>query len=68
MSLILLVLFVLFIVAALPNRGFHNFGFSPLGIAGVALVFSGLSADDGSALKIRNMLSRSKQLRYRVSL
>ena len=47
--LVAFVLVALIIVAALPNRGFHNFGFAPLGIAGVALVFSGLPAGDGSA-------------------
>ena len=39
MNLILLVVLVLLIVAALPNWGFHNFGFAPSSIAGVVLLF-----------------------------
>ena len=38
MSLILLILLVLFLVGALPNWGYHRFGFAPSGIAGVALL------------------------------
>lgn len=39
MGLILLILLVLFLVGALPNWGYHKFGFAPSSIAGVALLF-----------------------------
>jgi Protein of unknown function (DUF3309) len=38
MSLILVILLVLFLVGALPNWGYHKFGFTPSGIAGVVLL------------------------------
>lgn len=38
MSLILVILLVLFLVGALPNWGYHEFGFAPSGIAGVVLL------------------------------
>ena len=38
MSLILLIVLVLFLVGALPNWGYHRFGFAPSSIAGVALL------------------------------
>lgn len=39
MSLVLLIVVVLFLVAALPNWGYHRFGFAPSSIAGVVLLF-----------------------------
>jgi hypothetical protein len=39
MSLILLIVLVLFLVGALPNWGYHKFGFAPSSIAGVVLLF-----------------------------
>ena len=38
MSLILLIVLVLLLVGGLPNWGFHQMGFAPSGIAGVALL------------------------------
>ena len=38
MSLILLIVLVLFLVGALPNWGYHKFGFAPSGIVGVVLL------------------------------
>ena len=38
MGLILLIVLVLFLVGALPNWGYHRFGFAPSGIAGVVLL------------------------------
>ena len=38
MGLILLILLVMFLVGALPNWGYHKFGFAPSGIAGVVLL------------------------------
>ena len=38
MGLILLIVLVLFLVGALPNWGYHSFGFAPSGLAGVALL------------------------------
>jgi len=39
MSLILLIVLVLFLVGALPNWGYHKFGFAPSSLAGVAVLF-----------------------------
>jgi hypothetical protein len=39
MSLILLIVLILLLVGALPNWGYHRFGFAPSSIAGVALLF-----------------------------
>jgi hypothetical protein len=39
MSILLLIVLVLFLVGALPNWGYHKFGFGPSGIAGVVLLF-----------------------------
>ena len=39
MGLILLIVLVLFLVGALPNWGYHSFGFAPSSIAGVVLLF-----------------------------
>jgi len=39
MSLILLIVLVLFLVGALPNWGYHRFGFAPSSLAGVLLLF-----------------------------
>ena len=39
MSLVLLIVVVLFLVAALPNWGYHKFGFAPSSVAGVVLLF-----------------------------
>ena len=39
MSLILLIVLLLFLVGALPNWGYHKFGFAPSSLAGVALLF-----------------------------
>ena len=39
MSLILLIILLVFLVAALPYWGYHKFGFAPSSIAGVALLF-----------------------------
>ena len=38
MGLILLIVPVMFLVGALPNWGYHKFGFAPSGIAGVVLL------------------------------
>lgn len=38
MGLILLIVLILFLVGALPNWGYHSFGFKPSGIAGVVLL------------------------------
>jgi hypothetical protein len=38
MSLILLIVLLLFLVGALPNWGYHRFGFAPSGLAGVVLL------------------------------
>jgi Protein of unknown function (DUF3309) len=38
MSLILLIILILFLVGALPNWGYHRFGFAPSGIVGVVLL------------------------------
>jgi hypothetical protein len=39
MSLVLLIVLVLFLVGALPNWGYHKFGFAPSNIAGGVLFF-----------------------------
>jgi Protein of unknown function (DUF3309) len=39
MSLILVIVLVLFLVGALPNWGYHKFGFAPSSLVGVALLF-----------------------------
>ncbi len=39
MSMILLIVLVLFLVGALPNWGYHRFGFAPSSLAGVLLLF-----------------------------
>ncbi|TMA96132.1 MAG: DUF3309 family protein [Deltaproteobacteria bacterium] len=39
MTLILVIVLLLFLVGALPNWGYHKFGFAPSSIAGVALLF-----------------------------
>ena len=39
MSILLLIVLVLFLVGALPNWGYHKFGFAPSGVAGVVLLF-----------------------------
>jgi hypothetical protein len=38
MSLILMIVLVLFLVGALPNWGYHKFGFAPSGIVGAVLL------------------------------
>ena len=38
MGLIQLIVLVLFLVGALPNWGYHSFGFAPSSIAGVVLL------------------------------
>jgi hypothetical protein len=38
MSLILLIILILFLVGALPNWGYHRFGFAPSGIVGVVVL------------------------------
>ena len=38
MGLILLIVLVLFLVGALPNWGYHRFGFAPSGIVGVVML------------------------------
>lgn len=37
MGLILLIVLIMFLVGALPNWGYHKFGFAPSSIAAVAL-------------------------------
>jgi hypothetical protein len=38
MSLLLLVVLVLLLVGALPNWGYHKYGFAPSGFAGTVLL------------------------------
>lgn len=38
MSILLLIILVLFLVGALPNWGYHKFGFAPSGFAGAVLL------------------------------
>ena len=38
MGLILLIVLILFLVGALPNWGYHRFGFKPSGIVGVVVL------------------------------
>jgi Protein of unknown function (DUF3309) len=35
MSLLLLILVILFVVGALPNFGYHSYGYAPSGLFGV---------------------------------
>jgi hypothetical protein len=38
MSLLLLIILILFVVGALPNFGYHSYGYAPSGLAGVLLI------------------------------
>jgi uncharacterized protein DUF3309 len=38
MSILLLVIVILFLVGALPNWGYHKYGFAPSGFAGALLL------------------------------
>jgi Protein of unknown function (DUF3309) len=38
MGLVLLIVLVLFLIGALPNWGFHKFGFAPSGVVGAVLL------------------------------
>jgi uncharacterized protein DUF3309 len=38
MSLLLLIVLILFLVGALPNFGYHSYGYAPSGIVGVLVI------------------------------
>ena len=38
MSLLLLIILILFLVGALPNFGYHSYGYAPSGLVGVVVI------------------------------
>ena len=38
MSLLLLIVLILFLVGALPNFGYHSYGYAPSGLVGVVVI------------------------------
>jgi hypothetical protein len=38
MSLLLLIVLILLLVGALPNFGYHSYGYAPSGLAGVLVI------------------------------
>ena len=38
MSLLLLIILILFVVGALPNFGYHSYGYAPSGLFGVVVL------------------------------